>query len=119
MTVLPAWRIYYDDGTTYTGPPELAPKLGVQVIAQVDHDHGRHLLHDPTLGYWWWIGDRWYIGDVFGLWDHLAQPGFKIVLFGRSIERERHQAILHLAANDPDLPACPKTGWQPAERRGL
>lgn len=62
-----SWRIYYDDASVYEGEPELAPRTGVQIVAQPDPEHGYHLLH--SFDYYWWTGEEWNAGDIFGLWD--------------------------------------------------
>ena len=80
------WGIYYGDGTTFSnedGGPEVAPPLNVQVIASY-----------PNC---------WRCGDLFGLMDYLMRPGWKVVLFGRTISNEKNKHINELARNDPDL----------------
>jgi len=90
--------IYYSDATTYQGPPERAPERDVQVIVQHDADHGWHL----TLGsdYYVWRTGAWVGVDLFGLWDYLAAPGWKRVLFGRTIGNEEFQAIYRKAKGE-------------------
>mgnify|MGYP001822894045 CR=1 FL=1 len=113
------FKIWYDDGSTYSdGPPELAPKRGVQVIAQSDKDCGRTICRsDDFYVYQEYDGVWSFQGvDQFGLYDYLIEPGYKLVLFGRTIGNDEYRSILQCAVNDPDLPA--KTSWQADERRG-
>ena len=111
------FRIYLDDGTTYDGPPEQAPGLGVVVIVQDDPDVGRMVmsrwdyfcLHDD--GQWWGH-------DLTGLMDCLALPGFNRVLIGRTVSQDRWHAINAAALADPDF--APKSAERVLERpRGL
>jgi hypothetical protein len=112
------WKIWYDDGGTYTdrdGPPESAPGRGVQVIATIDESVGWRLVRSadyyifsPQIGGWEGV-------DSFGLWDYLADPGHKVVKFGRTIGNREYEDILDRATHDPDFPR--KSAWRPSERR--
>lgn len=108
------WRVYYDSGSTYSdedGPPELAPCLGVVVIAQIDRDVGRELLCRKHFYYWergkWWpCGDLHTPGDGgFGLYDYLTRPGWRKVLTGRNVEHAVFSSTFERARTDPGLPA--------------
>lgn len=106
------WRVYYSDGATFSeddGEPEEAPARGVVAIACWDREHGRQVIAE--FDFYWWSGDPdccWYGGDVFGLWDHLSGPGWKRVLFGRSVPTARFREVMGRATSDPGLPV--KTG---------
>lgn len=81
------FRIYYGDGSTYSGDPYFAPPHNVQVIAQQEGDQ-TVLLHgvQETKGTWYWDGQRWRPCDLPGLWDHLLMfVGPKAILFGRTV----------------------------------
>lgn len=78
------FRIYYSDGTTYSGPPELAPGWGVVVIPQ--------------------YGDNWWGHDFAGLLDCLAQPNPNVVVIGRTVSKADWALFLALADQDPDFP---------------
>jgi hypothetical protein len=112
------WRIYYGDRTTFSaadGGPEDAPALNVQAIVQRDpspHGTGRHVIHGGgqrpnrvPIDYYWWDGEQgiWAGGDLFGLFDYLQRPGWKRVLFGRTIRDEVYQQIIVDAGEDPDF----------------
>jgi hypothetical protein len=109
------WRIYYGDGSTVddTADPWLVPGVNVQAIVQADPDVGRYVLHHQDF-YWWMPDDgQWHQGDHFGLWDYLARPGPRKVVFGRSLDNVSYKALLAEAVNDPDFP--PKSALRAGE----
>ena len=121
MSSRPEWKIFYGDGSTFSdldGSPENAPGVNVQVIIQTSKDHGREVIKGGNQwrdDYYWWDNEsrRWWCGDLFGLFDHLSQKGWRKVLFGRSVND--FDEIYKAALNDPDFP--PKTGWERYEPR--
>lgn len=99
------WKIYYNDGTTYCdqdGSPFDAPGRGVQIVAIEDNRVGRILLGKEDN--YWWLNDRWYGGDLFGLYDYLQDSGPKKVIFGRVIDMDSFNSIIKIATTDPYLP---------------
>jgi hypothetical protein len=52
--------------------------------------------------------------DKFGLFDYLIEPGFKVVLFGRTLTDDEYRAVWDKVCRDPDLP--PKSGKLRGER---
>lgn len=88
------WKVYYDDGTTFSsddGSAEKAPLDGVQAVVQY-HPNGRNEVlegHD----YYWWTGDCWAYGRVNDLerWLRAMCPGVK---FGRFTRTAIHQRIM-------------------------
>lgn len=99
------WRIYYSDGTHYdnlSGGPEDAPARDVQVVAVADYKVGVYFLtgHD----YYIFQDGVWFGVDRFGLFDYLIEPGWKRVLFGRTIRSAEYDMIVRAALADPDLP---------------
>jgi len=88
---MPKWLIFYDDRDPYSGLPEVAPERGVQAVIQEDETTGWYAItgHD----FYVWLGTEWQGVDHFGLWDYLASPGWKRVLFGRMIKAERYEEI--------------------------
>lgn len=109
------WRIYYGDGSEVSElDPYEVPGLNVQVIVQADEDVGRYVLHGHD--FYWWMPDesQWFGGDVFGLWDYLAQPGPRKVIFARSLSNVEYKRILNRALTDPNF--APKTASLPGER---
>lgn len=107
------WRIYYGDGTTYQGSPEEAPERGVQAIAQVHPDVG--WAATSSSDYYVYLPHDWWQGvDVFGLWDYLATPGWKRVLFGRTVNNAEYKAILERAFADLGDKSALLPGERPA-----
>jgi len=111
------WKIFYSDGTYSSddGPPELAPKRDVQTIAVADEVVGRRIergndyyIYDTGRGGWRGV-------DQFGMYDYLIRPGFKIILFGRTLSDDDYREVWKRASKDPDLPA--KSAFLPDERK--
>lgn len=110
--------IWYGDGSIYRddyGPPELAPKRGIQVISQEDPDTGQSFTRSND--FYWWTDKGWQGGDLFGLFDYLIEPGSKVVLFGRTIGNREFTGILQHALNDDSGYLPPKSAWHERERR--
>jgi hypothetical protein len=104
------WRIYYDDGSTFSdedGGPDEAPALGVQIItvadSSLDPDNTGRRVWDGR-DYYWWTDSEWVGGDLFGFYDYLARPGWKRVLFGRTIPARTYIEVRRRALSDPDFP---------------
>lgn len=81
------WKIYYSDNTTYSdedGPAWNAPAWGVQVIVQ--YAPKRELLHGSAIqtAYCYREDGFWYVSDMPGMYDYLAMPGMKKIIFGRT-----------------------------------
>ncbi len=102
------WCIYYgdpeNDFCSWDGDIDLAPKLDVQCINQGSEWLGREMLIQKD--YYWWNSDedRWYGGDLFGLYDYLLMPGLKVVLFGRFVNRDVYNDAVRRAQKDDRLP---------------
>ncbi len=81
------FRIYYGDGSTYSGDPYLAPQTGVQAVAQENRDV-------PMSGkdaYYWKPETGWHSCDTLGMWDYLfSYRGPKAILFGREMQRDEN-----------------------------
>lgn len=108
------WRIYYGDGSTVDAgtPVEEAPTRDVQLIVQADPDVGWAMYH--MRDYYVWIGESWLGVDNFGLWDYLARPGWKRVLFGRTLLRQEFASIYERAKAARDF--AKKNGFLPSEQ---
>lgn len=107
------FKIFYDNGATYTGDPFLAPVLGVLIVVEEDRDHGRRIIQNADYFCWDDRGEgySWWEADFVGLVDYLISPGPKRVLIGRLVPNSVHQAVFDRAYTDPDFQE--KTGWSP------
>lgn len=106
-----AFKIFYDDGTTYTGEPENAPVLGALIIVEDDKNHGRQIICKGDYFCWDDRGNglHWWEADFIGLVDYLIRPGMKRVLIGRLVSEETWSEVYNRALNDPDFK--PKTAY--------
>lgn len=101
-----AWRIYYDNGSTYDskmGNPEDAPSHGVLVVTVADKDYGRLVLN----GWDWYYfdGTEWWGADVHGLLDRLLHNlPTRAVKQGRMCPSETWRDVLDKAVTDPEFP---------------
>lgn len=105
------FKIYYADGSVYSGDPYSAPVLGVILILESDENHGRRIIQNAD---YYCLEDRgegeqWWESDFVGLVDYLITPGPKRILIGRLVPNSVHQKIFDLAYADKDFPE--KTGW--------
>lgn len=111
------WKIYYSDRvyTSEDGPPELAPKRDVQMIAVACRTSGRRI--ERSSDFYIWVPDRgmWRGVDFFGMYDYMIEPGSKVVLFGRVLDNEAYADIWRHAVHDSGLP--PKSAYLPEERK--
>ena len=115
------WKIYYGDGSTFSsqdGSPWIVPARDVQVIVMIDKDHGWRT--QAGSDYYVWDGrdgeTRWWgLKDDFALYDYLIDPGYKRVLFGRTITSDQFSKIFKQATEDPDFPQ--KTAFANKERK--
>lgn len=109
------YRVYYSNGLALGSDeydPEHLPARDVQVIVQDDPEVGWAMEH--TRDYYVWRDGRWRGADIFGLWDYLARPGWKRVLFGRTLLQDEYQEIYRRAKADRDF--ARKAGYLPGER---
>lgn len=106
------YRIYYGDGSIFEAPgdggPEITPARNVQVIIQIDVETGPY-FQTSTHYYVWW-DERWLGVDEHGLYDYMIEPGWKRVLYGRTITNKEYLAIYKRAGID-------KQTWRPWERK--
>lgn len=98
------WKIYYGSGLTVTNlqsPPEKVPGRNIICIVNRHSEVGKQIVtrHD-----YYWFDKIWTGGDIFGLFDYLLIPGWKKVLFGRTIETEEYEKIIKMALLDVDFP---------------
>lgn len=101
-----SFKVYYADGSTYTGDVYDARAFGVLLILEKDKDHGRRIVSNGHYYIW---QERWFPVDFVGLIDYLAQPGPRKVLIGRMVENDIWHAAWARAECDEDFPA--RTGY--------
>lgn len=106
------WRVYYSD-STFEGPIEEAPERDVLIIIQEHPRVGWAMIH--SADYFIWDNTFWRGTDIFGLWDYLATPGWKRVLFGRQVPDTEWQEVYQRAKADREFGK--KEGYLPGERR--
>lgn len=85
-----AWRIFYRNNFVYSnedGPPESAPKSGVQGIVIPE---GIIEKRD----FYWWADETWWGGDLWGRIQYELEPGFKLVLLGQSDHDEAYKETI-------------------------
>lgn len=99
------WKVYYGDGSSISDiqtDAHLIPGRNVVCIVNKHPEVGMQIVtrHD-----YYWFDKIWFGGDLFGLYDYLLTPGWKKVLFGRTIPTEQYEDIVKLALTDEDFPA--------------
>jgi len=107
-----AWRIYYSDGTTFDstqGEPVDSPVFGVQCIVMVDPEPSTSSYHTGRLNvhagdWYWWDGERWWTGDLFGLLDAAIHGRCKAARQGQMLPVAQYNAIYKRAEADEDFP---------------
>jgi len=93
------WKIFYDDESTFDnldGDVENAPKRGVIAVVERAHSIG-YVVHKRGDLYIYrrdWDEPRWRMMDMAGFWDHMFQPGFKCVLFGRYVSNDVYNKVV-------------------------
>lgn len=104
----PAWRIYYDDSTTFDstqGEPHEAPGLGVQAIVQVDENVGRVILTRFDWYYYRYDLREWWASDYFGMLDQLtSDTEHKVGAVRAGRNAASYEDIMRRAHLDPDFP---------------
>lgn len=104
------FRIYYGDGTVYSGDAVWSPAgykhKGVQCIAWTDPDKsvkttGRVILHEWDI-YIYSTDIGWHGTNKYAdLLMHLEDGNVRRVLTGRWVERDQYKAIYKRAKTDP------------------
>lgn len=95
------FKVYYADGTTFSGDAFDAPALNVLLILERDKDHGRRIVSGGD--YYVWDG-RWFAVDREGMFQYLCDAGPRRVLLGRMIDGERWVSIYRQAEEDAEFP---------------
>jgi hypothetical protein len=116
------WIVFYDDHSSYTsedGPPESAPKEGVQLIAQCDQGCGLRWIQNRDYYCWHrnhrngcWLGHNGMGYRRYLYWTARGQES-GVVLTGYELPDEIFYALATAAYADPRLPQ--KTAAHPGE----
>ena len=99
------WRIYYDDGSTYSdeeGPAELAYPWGVVSVVTRDPKDEREVTSVQGTGFDYFVfdGQEWWGVDFIGLVDRLASRTAEVVCFGRTINTTDYENIIAKSVKD-------------------
>lgn len=115
------WTIHYAGGLTFSseqGGPEESPGLGVLAVVIPDDTTGYRVMHGggPHYGQgtYWWEKGQWFIGDVFGMTQYLAEPGWKIIRLGRTVTKDAWAQLWQRIEEAHGK----KSSWWPREPRG-
>ena len=112
------WKIFYGDGSTFTdkdGRLELVPKCNVQGIAVEDDTLGRRIESSEDFYIWTPENGGWRGANHFRMAEYLMEPGYKLVLFGRTLDDMDFRKLWDRISRDTYLP--PKSGFTRKERR--
>lgn len=95
------YRIYYADGTTYSGAPEDTPGFGVIVILQKEHD-GRYVITSNAPYYMMTTDNTWlpcYENDIIDSLVHRLGE-IKGFCVGQIVSKKRFKEIFDQAKKD-------------------
>ena len=100
-----AWRIYYDDGTTWDhslGLPRDKRRWGVLAIL-LDQGKGHHRIMSNG-DFYLFDGVGWFAVDLFGMADWVVHrlEQIKLVLVGRMVPDERFREVYAQVKLDAD-----------------
>lgn len=101
------WRVCYTDGSDFThldGEPADAPGSNVAAVAQEDAAIGLAVHHGKDFYVFDAAFGGWVEMDYFGLAQHLATPGCKVVKLGGLMPTADYRALLTALRHDPRLP---------------
>jgi len=121
------WRIWYADGSTYSGeglPPDDVPGYGVEAFAQPDPTPGvgnvGYLLLAGYDWYYWRTDDKEWAGATgdTSIWDLiLHREPIVCICQGRRMSRARYHRLLDEAAKWAKTQGLPvKSAFQVGER---
>lgn len=131
----PAWKLYYDDGSTFSssdGRWSKAPAWGVLAVVTPDPYVGREIDTGDFYVYWKGAKKPWGV-DPYGALDYLIQHGHldedtpmssltgkQLVKagmkMGRSLDNERWRELWNRVVEDADSIFSPKDGTRKTER---
>lgn len=100
----PKFKIFYENGTTYSnksGPLDRVHKQGIVVILTEDDEQGQRF--ESGSEFYCYYPHGWVGVGQYGLYDYLASPGAKLVLFGRIVSNEKRNDIFNAAMSDTHI----------------
>lgn len=100
---MPAWRVYYADGSTISSDDmaaEETPAWGVVAVVTRDPEGQVTSVHGPKFDYFWYDGAEWWGSDLTGLLDALARRAAQVVCMGRVLSNEDFSAIIARSVKD-------------------
>lgn len=80
MTKTKKWKIWYDDGSTFSnedGTPEEAPVDGI--LAILEKRANNTIMNHHANEYYYWTGENWFSGNLASLerWLRKELPNLK------------------------------------------
>lgn len=102
---MPAWRIYYSDGSSFSsdqGEPHEAPSEGFVCAVGYDEAARRYIMHG--WDFYCWAENQWWGMDRMGLHDRLRRNAVYAYKEGRTVTRDQFSALMDRAHTDPDFP---------------
>jgi len=119
------WRIYYEDGSVYSGQTEAdvmgAPTKSAQITKMEVPDAPRGFSLKHGGDFHCWVDSHWSARDRDGMIDYiLHQEGPMKILMGRAIYDETYQSICREAVKDGCFCAgdCSHVTDGPKRRKG-
>lgn len=103
----PAWRIFYDDGTTFSdldGQPHEAPPRGFICAVGYDERGRRYIMHGWDHYYFDREANQWWGCEIHGLIDRLCMNRVYAYKLGRTVMVSEWQRLMAAADADPDFP---------------
>ena len=100
QNVQPKFKIFYENGTTYTdksGPIDRAHKQGVVTIL-IETNFGQRL--EKKHAFYYYGRDGWTGTNQSGMFNYLCESGYKLVLFGSDLNDDKRKTIYDSALSD-------------------
>lgn len=101
------WRIYYDDGSTFSykdGDPLDAPTTGFICAVGYDDCDKRYIMHGWDYYHWDRETEQWWGMDLNGLFDRLQRNKVYAYKQGRTVTKKQFNDFMNQAHNDAEFP---------------
>jgi hypothetical protein len=97
------FKIYYSDGSVYSGDVSECPIWEVLLIVEKDKEHGRKIVSGGD--YYTYEDGRWISCDFITMLQYMARSGmYKRFLVGVMSSHEKWADAVRRARVDPDFP---------------